>query len=352
MIAGFGARLKAQREHQQITLEAIAEQTKIRLALLQGLECDDVSLWPGGIFRRSYFRSYAAAIGLDPEPAVREFITLYPGPPEEELSVAILADAGSQTGPRPKTRLHYLLASALGAVSKPFDKEQPTNVIPAAAPSAAAPEVSQDVVGSTGDNSLVDPPADIVVDVVDDVVHEISVEPDGQFTADAGEQAPAAQVDLPALAQLCTRIAEAGSVSDLEALLGEAARILHAVAIIVWPWDPARGVLVPSLSHGYPPRTLARLPTVSADADNPIGAAFRSSTRQIVAGSGSATSAIVAPLTTPRGCTGVLAVECTDGLEQDAAVQALATILAAQLSLSVEAPQTEQAESASCHATA
>ena len=36
--------------------------------------------------------------------------------------------------------------------------------------------------------------------------------------------------------------------------------------------------------------------TVAADANNPIGAAFRSSACQVVAGSGSATSAIVAPL--------------------------------------------------------
>jgi cytoskeletal protein RodZ len=118
MAPSFGARLRAQRESRQVTLARIAEQTKIRTALLDGLERDDVSQWPAGIFRRSYLRSYAVAIGLDPEATVREFLALYPDAAEEPPAV-ILANA--EVDHRPKTRLHYLLSSALGAVSKPFD---------------------------------------------------------------------------------------------------------------------------------------------------------------------------------------------------------------------------------------
>jgi transcriptional regulator with XRE-family HTH domain len=322
MAASFGTRLKAQRERQQVTLATIAERTKIRLALLEDLERDDVSRWPAGIFRRSYFRNYAAAIGLDPELAVREFLAQYPEPAEES-PVATLAEAESgQPGHRPKTRLHYLLASAIGAVSKPLTKERYTSEV---VPSAVPPDPARE-----------------------EVDEEVELKSD----TDAGEPVPGVQVDLPALAQLCTRIVEAGSASDLEALLGEAARMLRATGIIVWPWDSARGVLVPSLSHGYPARTLNRLPTVAADADNPIGAAFRSSARQIVAGSGSATSAIVVPLTRHAAVVGVLAVEFANGLEPDATAQALAAILAAQLSLPVEAVQTLQAEPSSRHAIA
>ena len=78
----FVAGLKAQRERQQVTLDAIADATKIRRPLLEGLERNDVAQWPCGIFRRSYFRAYAVAIGLDPEPAVRDFLSLYPDPIE------------------------------------------------------------------------------------------------------------------------------------------------------------------------------------------------------------------------------------------------------------------------------
>jgi cytoskeletal protein RodZ len=78
----FGARLRYERERRQIALKSIAESTKIGLPLLDGLERDDVSRWPAGIFRKSFIRSYAEAIGLDADAIVREFVELYPDPLE------------------------------------------------------------------------------------------------------------------------------------------------------------------------------------------------------------------------------------------------------------------------------
>src|SRR6476660_10234666 len=74
----FGARLRQRRERQQISLATIAEQTKIKLSLLEALERDDVSGWPGGLFRRAFIRAYAQAVGLDPDSAVREFLADFP----------------------------------------------------------------------------------------------------------------------------------------------------------------------------------------------------------------------------------------------------------------------------------
>lgn len=85
MADSFGRRLRRERERRQIDLRSIAEGTKIGLPLLEGLERDDVSRWPSGIFRKSFIRSYAVAIGLDPDPIVREFFELYPDPHEAEL---------------------------------------------------------------------------------------------------------------------------------------------------------------------------------------------------------------------------------------------------------------------------
>ena len=85
----FGGRLRYERERRQILLRSIAESTKISVPLLEALERDDVSRWPSGIFRKSFIRSYAAAIGLDPEPVVREFIELYPDPLEAEMAAVV-----------------------------------------------------------------------------------------------------------------------------------------------------------------------------------------------------------------------------------------------------------------------
>ena len=64
----FGSRLRYERERRQIALKSIAESTKISVALLEGLERDDVSRWPSGIFRKSFIRSYAEAIGSRARP--------------------------------------------------------------------------------------------------------------------------------------------------------------------------------------------------------------------------------------------------------------------------------------------
>jgi len=82
----LGSRLRYERERRQIALRSIAESTKISVPLLEALERDDVSRWPSGIFRKSFIRSYAEAIGLQPEPIVREFIERYPDP----LDIAII----------------------------------------------------------------------------------------------------------------------------------------------------------------------------------------------------------------------------------------------------------------------
>lgn len=77
----FGPALRARREHIGISLQDIAESTKISVAMLSGLERGDVSRWPKGIFRRSFFREYAVAIGLSPEPLLSDFVRLFPEVP-------------------------------------------------------------------------------------------------------------------------------------------------------------------------------------------------------------------------------------------------------------------------------
>jgi transcriptional regulator with XRE-family HTH domain len=80
----FGLTLRTRREHIGISLQDIAESTKISVAMLSGLERADVSRWPKGIFRRSFFREYAVAIGLSPEPLLNDFVRLFP---EESVGV-------------------------------------------------------------------------------------------------------------------------------------------------------------------------------------------------------------------------------------------------------------------------
>ena len=67
--------MKRAREAQGVDLRDIATATKISVAALEALERNDYSRLPGGIFSRSFVRSYALAVGLDPDATVNEFVT-------------------------------------------------------------------------------------------------------------------------------------------------------------------------------------------------------------------------------------------------------------------------------------
>jgi hypothetical protein len=73
----FGERLRCQRERRQVTLESIAETTKISASLFAGLERGDCRRWPSGVYARSFIRSYAQAVELDPDHTAAEFERLY-----------------------------------------------------------------------------------------------------------------------------------------------------------------------------------------------------------------------------------------------------------------------------------
>jgi len=83
----FGTYLREARERRGVSLKQIAATTKISLAALEALERSDMSRLPGGLFTRAFVRAYAREVGLDPEAAVREFVTRFPhdsvaeGPP-------------------------------------------------------------------------------------------------------------------------------------------------------------------------------------------------------------------------------------------------------------------------------
>jgi len=70
--------MKRLREERGVSLRLIAEATKISTNALEALEGNDISRLPGGLYTRAFVRSYAIAIGLDPEQAVREFLVQFP----------------------------------------------------------------------------------------------------------------------------------------------------------------------------------------------------------------------------------------------------------------------------------
>jgi len=56
-----------------VSLEQIADRTKISLRFLRAIEAEEFEKLPGGIFSTSYLRQYAAAIGYDEAELLSQF---------------------------------------------------------------------------------------------------------------------------------------------------------------------------------------------------------------------------------------------------------------------------------------
>lgn len=138
---------------------------------------------------------------------------------------------------------------------------------------------------------------------------------------------------LRAAADLCTEFGRVNDMGDLKTLIGRAADVMDAAGLIVWIGSASGADLRPVLAHGYADQTIARMPAVSRSADNAAAAAYRTGSLQIVTSRpGTAHGAVAAPLLSPDGSIGALTAEIKDGGEASAGVQALAAIIAAQLS--------------------
>jgi len=307
MDQSFGTRLRLQRERQQVALDDIAERTKIKRSLLEGLERDDLSYWPGGIYRRSYVRAYAQAIGLTPDTLVREFLELYPDPVEEIAKVADVRSPGGE-GARSPTRLRSLVGKVMGAL-----------------PALRTPTIHSDEL-PTEPMATTPATASVAVEVV-------------SSSDDVPPAVPShGLIDLLAVAPLCTRLARATDSGEVTPVLEDAVKLVDGVGLIVWLWDLQRSVLQPVLSLGYSNDVVAQLSSLRGDTNNAVAVAFRSAEMRVVHGDHQETGAVVVPLHMPGGCAGVLALELRNGGERRDSVCAFATILAAQLSMLVEGP--------------
>jgi hypothetical protein len=74
----FGPSLRGARLRRGISISQMAQATKVGSDLWEGLERNDLSRWPTGLYARAYVRSYALAVGLDPDATVDEFCRCFP----------------------------------------------------------------------------------------------------------------------------------------------------------------------------------------------------------------------------------------------------------------------------------
>lgn len=73
-MGAFGERLRREREMRGVSLDEIAQATKIGTRLLRALEEEQFDLLPGGIFNKGFVRAYAKYLGINEEQAVVDYM--------------------------------------------------------------------------------------------------------------------------------------------------------------------------------------------------------------------------------------------------------------------------------------
>jgi len=111
-MASFGENLRREREMRGVTLQEISSATKIGVRFLQALEGEQFDRIPGGIFTRSFIRTYAKYLGLDEEQVLAEYRLAVPSSAEFDLS-RLTASSSASRPDRAKGPVAALLLAAV-----------------------------------------------------------------------------------------------------------------------------------------------------------------------------------------------------------------------------------------------
>jgi cytoskeleton protein RodZ len=103
----IGDTLREARMRQRLDIADVETRTKIRAKYLRALENEEFGLLPGSTFVRTFLRTYAEVLGLDPHALVEEYRTNFE-PREEQMEVPIgPSPAGGNGGGGPGRERRY-----------------------------------------------------------------------------------------------------------------------------------------------------------------------------------------------------------------------------------------------------
>ena len=135
----LGTYLRNERELRQISLEEIAQTTRIPLKMLQHIEDDHLDELPGEVFARGFLRSYARSVGLDPDEVVERYGRR--SDEDESAPAPITAITPPERGRRfgiaiALVILLILFTLALSIVMRPRQRDTPIELSQATPPAA------------------------------------------------------------------------------------------------------------------------------------------------------------------------------------------------------------------------
>jgi len=111
-LTGFGEYLRRERELRGVTLDEISSATRISIRFLEAIENEELSKLPGGIFTRSFVKSYARFLGLDEERVLTDCQLAGRQRPEVDIR-RITANRARQNDSALRTRVIGLVVAAV-----------------------------------------------------------------------------------------------------------------------------------------------------------------------------------------------------------------------------------------------
>lgn len=147
MATGIGETLRAARREQGRSLADAAAETRVRETYLAALEQEDFTVIGGDVYAKGFLRSYAKALGLDPEPLLeayrREFGAGDTGVPVTSQAVEPARSTHRQPGTVVIVAAGAVVLLVLAVIGVLSDSGGPTEEASAPGPSPAEPEKSE-----------------------------------------------------------------------------------------------------------------------------------------------------------------------------------------------------------------
>jgi cytoskeletal protein RodZ len=112
----IGAILADARWRAHLTVDEVGSRTRIREAIIWGIEQDDFSVCGGDAYARGHIRAIAQAIGIDADPLIRQYDETYRTHENIDTVVAPPPPASPGRDPKPHRRRRLAVTSALAVI--------------------------------------------------------------------------------------------------------------------------------------------------------------------------------------------------------------------------------------------
>ena len=104
-MASIGETLREARMRQHLDIADVEDRTKIRAKYLRALENEEFGMLPGSTFVKTFLRTYAEVLGLDPQMLVEEYRATYE--PRDDAELQPIPPGGASRPPRERRERRY-----------------------------------------------------------------------------------------------------------------------------------------------------------------------------------------------------------------------------------------------------